>query len=601
MTGGPGSASRPGGLPEPALLLLLFLVVAAAFLPSLRNGFVDWDDHVTILTNPSFRGLGWNNLRWMFTTFLLGPYQPLSWMSLGADYLVWGLNPAGYHLTSLLLHAGNAVLFFLAARRLLSLALPGVAASSPQSIAGGAILASLFFALHPLRVESVAWVTERRDVLSAFFLLLSLLAYLGASQAVRGPGADAGRRFPLAALALFAMALLSKASVATFPLVLLVIDVAILRRLRPGTRTWRDPEQRGVLLEKLPFMLLGLVFAVVAVYGQAAARAVRTLEESSLAERAAYALYGTGFYLWKTVAPFRLSPLYEAPGTLREISVAIAMSGALFLTVSALLKLRRSAVGLGAAWLSYLALLAPVAGLVHVGTQIAADRYTYLPCLAWAVLVGAGLARVLARGGHGGRAAIVVSLLVVAGLALLTTRQIPVWRDTLSLWQHTVRLAPGSSIAQYGLGEALGRRGRVEEAMAAYRKAIQINPRYADARNNLATLLAERGQLEQAREQFLAIESIYPKDATLQYNIGLVESRMGNREAAKGRYRAALARMPALASARVNLALLLEEDGETETARALLLEGLALAPADSLVARALEHLPRAAGANAPDR
>ncbi len=585
-----------------ALSVAVFLVVALTFLPSLRNGFVDWDDHVTIVDNPRIRALGWDEVRWMFTTFLLGPYQPISWLSLGVDYSLWGSNPAGYHLTSLLLHAANAVLVFWVAKRLLGAGIgragAGAAAtrapSAAPAVSVGAVAASLFFALHPLRVESVVWATERRDVLTGFFLLLSLLAYLRA--AATGPiddGSDGRPRFPVASFALFVLALLSKASVMAFPLVLLVLDVYPLRRLPRSVREWTNVGARVVLREKIPFALSAVAVAGVAVYGQATARALRTLEESGLAERAAYAVYAAGFYIAKSLAPLGLSPLYEAPPSLRAVAGETFASAAFVAGLVALaVRLRERVPGLLVACASYLALLAPVSGILHAGTHIAADRYTYLPCLPWAILLGGGAARLLARVGRSGAARSGVLLLAGvavahASLAALTTRQIAVWRDTLTLWEHAARLDPGSAIAHFGRGHALATRGRAEQAIAAYREAVRLDPGYADARNNLGTLLAESGRLREAEEQFLAIEAVYPNDALLQYNLAIVADRLGRTEEAKTRYRAAIARQPAMASARVNLSIMLESEGRHDEAQSLLREGLALAPGDSLLVRAL--------------
>ncbi len=588
-----GGLDRARGA-QPALSAVpwfLFAVVVAVFLPSVRNSFVDWDDHVTIVTNANIRGLGWAEIRWMFSSVLLGPYQPLSWLSLAFDHAVWGLDPTGYHLTSLLLHAANVVLVYWAAKRLLEQGMPSLALSSPGGVMFGASAAALLFGLHPLRVESVVWATERRDVLSAFFFLLSVIAYLRARAGTERVTMRGAAPFPVVSIAMFLLALLSKGSVMTLPIVLLMLDVFPLKRLPSDPRGWSSREARPVLVEKAPFLLLSLVFAAVAVYGQWAARAVRTLQESGLAERVGYAVYATGFYLWKTILPVRLSPHYEAPPDLRSVTMGIALGAALILsgTVAAW-RARRKAPAFGVAWLVFLVLLAPVSGLLHVGTQIAADRYTYLPCLAWAILIGALAARLGGRSGRHASGAWAGVAVATAALALLTSRQIVVWRDTLTLWEHAARLSPGSAIAHYGRGHALATRERPEEAILAYREAIRLDPGYADARNNLATLLAEAGRLEEAEEHFLALEAVYPRDADLQYNLGLLVTRLGRRDEAKSRYRAALDREPALTSARINLAYLLGEEGNAEEANRLLVEGLANAPADTALQQALDRI-----------
>src|SRR5436189_5366354 len=204
--------------------VLIALVTFAAFLPTLQNQFVNWDDDDNFLGNPHYRGLAWTNLRWMWTTHL-GHYIPLTWMTLGLDYLLWGMNPLGYHLTSLLLHAANAVVFFFIVRRILTLALPAPSERG-HALTASAGVAALVFAIHPLRVESVAWVTERRDVLSGLFYLLTILMYLRACE--RG---ERRRGWYWLSVAAFVCALLSKSMVVNLPVVLLILDVYPLRRL----------------------------------------------------------------------------------------------------------------------------------------------------------------------------------------------------------------------------------------------------------------------------------------------------------------------------------------------------------------------------------
>src|SRR5437867_6155241 len=240
---------------------LIALVTFAAFLPVLQNQFVDWDDQRNFLDNHHYRGLGWTHLRWMWWTTHMGHYIPLTWMTLGLDYLLWGLNPLGYHLTSLLLHAANAVVFFFVVRRLLTRAL-----SSPSergyALAVSAGVAALGFAIHPLRVESVVWVTERRDVLSGLFYLLTILIYLRACE-----GGARGRGWYWLSVAVFVGALLSKSMVVNLPVVLVILDVYPLRRLG-GSIGWRSEPARRVYVEKVPFVRLAAAASAIALWAQ---------------------------------------------------------------------------------------------------------------------------------------------------------------------------------------------------------------------------------------------------------------------------------------------------------------------------------------------
>src|SRR5213596_3257731 len=286
--------------------LLVVLVTISAFLPTLQNQFVNWDDKQNFLENPHYRGLAGAHLRWMWTTLHMGHYAPLTWMTLGLDYLLSGMNPLGYHLTSLLLHAANAVVFYFVALRILTLALPSLA-DGGHALAASAGFAALVFAIHPLRVESVAWVTERRDVLSGLFFLLTILVY------VRSCEREArGRRWYWLSVALFACALLSKSMAVSLPVVLLILDVYPLRRLG-GPIGWRTASARAVYLEKIPFVLLAAAASALAFLAQFLLQSMPPLAELSVPARLAVSAYGLSFYLWKMLVPLNLSPRYGRP------------------------------------------------------------------------------------------------------------------------------------------------------------------------------------------------------------------------------------------------------------------------------------------------
>src|SRR5881396_482688 len=287
--------------------LLVVLCTLAAFLPTLQNHFVNWDDDKNFLDNPYYRGLAWTQLRWMWTTHL-GHYIPLTWMTFGLDYLLWGMNPLGYHLTNLLLHSANGVVFFFVVCRILARALPGLSERG-HALAVSAGVAALVFAIHPLRVESVAWVTERRDVLSGLFYLVAILLYLRACE-----GMARGRGWYWLSVAVFVCALLSKSMVVNLPIVLLILDVYPLRRLGGFVGWWCGPARR-VYVEKIPFVFLAAAASAVALMAQLSVHTVTSLAQLSVPGRLAVSAYGLSFYLWKTVAPMNLSPLYELPPT----------------------------------------------------------------------------------------------------------------------------------------------------------------------------------------------------------------------------------------------------------------------------------------------
>lgn len=418
-----------------------------------------------LLDNPHFRGFTAANLRWMFTAFLGGHYQPLTWLSYAFDYSFSGLDPAGYHATSLLIHSLNAALFFLVARLLLDAARPG-------DNTGAAAGAALLFSLHPLRVESVAWAADRRDVLAGFFYLLALWAYLRAR--VQGEG----RLLWLAgSCAAFALSLLSKAIGITFPLVLLVVDWYPLRRL--GKRA---------VVEKIPFLLLSLGAAAQAAAAQGGIDTVRPVRDYAVAERLSQAAYGLAFYLGKTIVPAGISPLYEIPAHWDPLAPRFVLSAALAALVSALaFRLRRRFPPLLAVWSCYALTLAPVLGLVLTGYQLAADRYSYLSCLGWPLLA----APVLNRRRYGAAAVLIL-------LGLMTWRQTGFWRDPETLWARALAVDAGSVIAHNNLGTALLAQKRVDEAIAHFEKAVALNPICVSAQDRLAAIFDEPARAAQA-------------------------------------------------------------------------------------------------------
>jgi hypothetical protein len=488
------SGSGPGrawwALAPPALVVLVTIV---AFLPALGAGFVNWDDPENFLRNPAYRGLDGTHLRWMLSTFHMGVYIPLTWLTLAADHALWGMDPRGYHATSVLFHAGVALAFYFLSLRLLRL---GV---GPQARGGdlrlGAAAVALLFAVHPLRAESVAWVTERRDLVSGLLAVLCVIAYLRSAE--REP---ADRRWYWLAVLLFLGALLGKVIAAMIAPVLVVLDLYPLRRLG-GARGWRV---RRVWLEKLPFLALAAAASAVAFAAVHADSYLHPLAEMSLGFRLMLSLYGGAFYLLKTAWPVGLSPLYQLPLVVTWGHLAIVAAGTV-LAVAA----RRRWPAFAAAWVAYLVILFPVAGLFHNGPQAAADRYSYLSCMSWAVLAGAGVAR---AGGVAWRAALARAAAAVAitALGILTWQQAGIWRDGVSLWSHAVAVNPASRSAHSKLGEAYAQAGRRPEAIAHYGEALRLSINKAPYHVIIGRLLAESGDRAGAGAHFAAALRLSP-------------------------------------------------------------------------------------------
>ncbi len=522
------------------------LLTVLAFLPVLLNDFVNWDDYETLLDNPHYRGLGWTQLSWMFTTFYMGHYQPLSWVTFGLDYLLWEMEPLGYHLTNLLLHAANAVVFYFVALRLLPLGLSGPAVPGDPSLPVAAGFAALLFALHPLRVESVAWATERRDVLSGLFFLWTILCYLRATTATTAERTRMG--WMTGALIIYTLSLLSKASGVTLPVVLLVLDVYLLRRLGGGKGKWFGSEAQRVWWEKVPFLLLAVTFGIVALLAQREVGALKPVEQYALASRLAQALYGIAFYLWKTVIPLWLSPLYEVPIHFNPSDWPYIVSGLVVLAVSVGLFVVRHRWPAGlAVWGCYLVILAPVLGVAQSGAQFVADRYSYLSCLGWAILGGAGLLHgwQFWRSGHMGQQTFLLATglaaAVVLALGILTWKQVQVWHDSERLWRHALAVTQESSSAHNNLANVLVREGKkLEEAIEHYRKTLEINPAYAKAHYNLGQVLAMKGEIEEAIEQYGQALQIDPTIAEAHNTLGNLLANRGMLEEAIGHYRRVL-------------------------------------------------------------
>ena len=512
-----------------------------AFSSALWNEFVEWDDPVLFTKNQAYRGLGWSQIRWMFTTTLMGHWVPLTWLSHGLDYLLWGLHPAGYHLVNLLLHAANAALFYFLARRLLATATH----VSDVALRVGAVCASLFFTLHPLRVESVAWATERRDVLSGLFYLLTLLAYLKACDE-SGP-----RRVKLLASSVlfYALAFASKAIVMTLPLVLVLLDVYPLRRLDTDWRTWTSRASRRVWREKLPYLVIALVGGAVAYYAQH--RFFTSFDRLGWSTRPAVVLYGVWFYVAKTAFPLGLSPLYELPFriSLLDPKFLFPAIGVTVTTAAVLLLRRRWPAGL-AAWLYYGIVLGPVAGVTHAGYQLAHDRYSYLSCLGWAVLVGAGAGAVaqaqIARTLRVRFASAIAAagVLGFAGLATMTWQQIEVWRTTEHLWRWAVDNEETCAICHNNLGVLLSNQGHYAAAKGYLERAVQLRPDREKVHKDLGLTLMHLGLNADAITHFRRGTELAPNDVELRNDLGVALLRERRHREALEQFRRAIAVRP---------------------------------------------------------
>jgi Flp pilus assembly protein TadD len=550
---------------------------ALAFLPALGAEFVNWDDEVSFLENPDYRGFGLTHLRWMFTTTLLGHWSPLTWMTWSLNYVMGGLDPFGYHLLSVLLHAVNIALFYLVACPLLARG-TGSSPSSPAVVAG-ALFAALVFGAHPLRAESVAWVSGRRDVLCATFYLAATLAYL---RGVAGGGSITARGWGLS-VAAFAAAQLAKSSALTLPLTLLLLDIYPLRRRALG---WR-----GLLVEKLPYALLAAGAAGMAIVVRQDSGSITDYGRYGVGARVALTGYTLWFYPWKTFWPSGLAANYELPAQVRlsEPRFVVALVAVVAITAILIRLRRRWPAGL-TAWISSAIVLAPISGMVRSGEQLAADRYSYLSALGLAVLAGAVLTWSLQRGSMRSRAgAMVVAAAVVVTFVGGTWMQTATWRDSETLWRRAVGIEPTCSLCESNLGRAIAGTGRLEEAEGHVRRAIALRPDRPGPHENMGVILMAQQRYPEAEEQFRAVVTIRPAHAPSRNNLGVALATGGHDAEAESEFREAARLSPRLVDAPGNLGALYLRQQRYDDAIARLREALALDPTRAVVAQNLER------------
>lgn len=502
-----------------------------------------------LLAETGFRGFGASHLRWMLTTTALGHWSPLAWLSFALDHAVGGLDPRVYHATNLALHAVNATLVCVVARHLLR---PALAPRGGEAAVGaGAFAAAVLFAVHPLRAETVAWVSDRRDLLCAAFLLTAVWAYL------RGVGPDR----PLAggwravSLAAFAAALASKGLAAMLPLLLLVLDGYPLGRAGRG---WI-----ALAREKIPYAALALAGAGLTAAAVRASAAVAGYDEYGPLARLGLAGYSAWIHPARLVWPLDLSPLYELPpaGSVLTPRFLLPALGALVVSVALVRLRRRWPAGL-AAWTASLILLAPVSGIVLVGRQLAADRYTYMSGLGLVMLAAGGVVWILAPRRLPARlaagAAATLLLLTLGGLAWQQTR---IWRDSEALWRHALAVQEDCVTCLNNLARALmrgdgagqGRLTRLAEAEILLRQAVALRPDQPGPYRNLGALLIMAARWSEAEAVFAEYLRRWPISADGPAGLAAAREGRGDTEGAVALLRLALALEPGFTGARGEL------------------------------------------------
>ena len=519
------------------------VVTFIVFLPALQNEFVNLDDNGYVYENPFIRSLDVKLLKSAFWGFHVSNWHPLTWLSHAVDYSIWGLNPLGHHLTNIILHAlATLTLVFLVMRLMEVLKkIDPIDATSKSFINGRTIMITgtttgLLFGLHPLHVESVAWVAERKDLLCALFFLLSLSAYTKyVYNSIDRPVAENSvvRRFDkqyLYALSFFILALLSKPMAVSLPFILLIIDWYPFQRIR-SLKTFRSS-----FIEKLPYIGLSLISSILTILAQNAGSSIVPIEAISISTRLLVASSSLINYLWKMLLPLHLIPFYPYPRDVSFLSLECFFSVifTVAMTIICLFFIKKQKVGLSL-WGYYVITLLPVLGIVQVGEQSMADRYTYLPSIGPFLMIGLSAAWLSQRVTTFKKwnlparfCTFFVAVLLLGTTIYLTHKQIRVWKNSIDLWSYVIENEPWRvPRAYYNRGQAFAETGLFEKALADFNMAIALNPRYYKAYNNRGLLFTKMGQYDAAIRDYDTVIRLRPSDYPAYYNRGKVLEKIG--------------------------------------------------------------------------
>jgi len=542
----------------PLIGFLLFLGTLALYIPVTRNGFTNFDDDTYIVGNTHVQaGLTWNTVKWSFTTFDEGNWDPLTWLSHALDCGLFGLHAAGHHFVSALLHAMNAtILFWL---------LWSATGSTWRSL-----MVAALFGVHPVNVESVAWAAERKNVLSMFFFLLALLAY---GWYARQPKL---RRYGVVFL-LYLLALMSKPQVIIFPFLLLLWDYWPLRRCAAQLSPGAAPEREGtprfsalwLLLEKAPLFLLSVASAVVTVIAERSAHALRTSSDFSLANRIETALTSYVRYVGMAVWPSKLAVLYPHPTVLFPAWQVVAAVLVLLVVTAIAVWQRRERPCLVVGWLWFLGSMFPMIGIVQVGAHALADRFAYIPFIGLFVVGVWLVSEAAARISLSRTAQVAIASAVLLGYSAMAYSQIAYWRDSYSLFAHAIQVTDANPIAEGNLGSALMELQRPDLAVPHLERAIRLMPTLSTAHYNLGTLLQRQNELDRAQQEYqLALK--YGSDereaAQTHNNLGALFSQLGRRDEALAEFTEAIALNPYEQNSLVGRGLIEHEEGKLDAA-----------------------------------
>jgi tetratricopeptide (TPR) repeat protein len=536
--------------------------------------FVNLDDRDALLANDHVRyGLSLGAIGWAFTSAYAANWFPVTWISHMLDFQLFGLDSGWHHLTNLMIHAASSLLLFALLRRM-------------TGRLWESAFVSFVFALHPQHVESVAWVSERKDVLSAFFWFLTTWLYL---DYVDRPD---WRRY-LLALGAFCLGLMSKQMLVTLPFVLLLLDYWPLRRHKTTIIA-------QLVVEKVPYLTISAAASVIAYRVQHQAGAVLSTVSLPIATRAENAVLSYVEYLEQFFWPTGLAAFYPYPPSMQTWLIIGCAAALVMISV---LVLSRPYLAVG--WFWYLGTLVPVIGLVQVGMQARADRYTYLPMVGISIMLAWGMAELMAKWPRARFTLQAVSVLVCLGWLAVTWTQVPYWQNSVALFQHAIAVTESNFIAETNLGVVLAEQGHVDEAVRHLYRSVEENPDHSDGRNNLGAVLGQLGRTDEALVQFSQAIRIQPKDPQAHFNVGNVLLSQGKLAEAEQEFRVALSLLPDFAVAHFGLGSALINEGKNDGAIAEFSEALrldpSLSPAREGLSKALSLKNRGQGPGAGGR
>jgi Flp pilus assembly protein TadD len=528
------SLRKPAVSLQMALGLALGLITLIVYWQASRHGFILYDDDQYLYENLIVRaGLTLSGVKWAFTTFFMGNWHPVTWLSHMLDVQLFGLHAGAHHLVNVAFHVANSLLLFI------------IFAKTTGKLWRSALIAAIF-ALHPLHVESVAWIAERKDVLSTFFAMLMILRYIQyTEEPIRWKYISTGL--------LFTLGLMSKPMLVTLPCILLLLDFWPLRRIQ-GPLSWQATKH--LFVEKIPFFALVIALSVLTIFAQRDAGAIHSLDQFPFYVRLSNTLLAYIGYLGKIVWPANLALLYSFNHVIRMEYVLGSLALLIIVTLVCLKRMRHRYLLVG--WLWFLGMLVPVIGLLQTGEQSMADRYTYMPLIGISMMLVWAIADILEER-HLPATGRVLGTAVVILLAGLTHHQLKYWKDSRTLFEHTLAVTQGNSYIHNNLGLVLASEGKTDAAMAHYEKAITLGPYNAEAHANLGYELLKQRKFNESRSHLMKAVQIEPNLFLAQAGLGAVLGAMGDLEQARLHLTQALRLWPESPECQNNLCYVLQQ------------------------------------------